>query len=143
MGDRRSFARRSDRPFDPGGVRVRVVSGRDREPRRVLAAARRGRDHSGSTDASDIATQSGYGPHLTIFAPGIRIQGAGSASDTAEFSGDGDSYAAPFVAGVAALYLQQHPQATPAEVKAAILAAATRDLVQNAGAAPSLLLHVI
>jgi subtilisin family serine protease len=97
----------------------------------------------GSTDASDIARQSGYGPHLTIFAPGIRIQGAGSASDKAEFSGDGDSYAAPFVAGVAALYLQQHPRATPAEVKNAILSAATRNVVKNAGAAPALLLHVV
>jgi len=97
----------------------------------------------GSTDASDVATQQGYGPHLTIFAPGVRIQGAGSASDTAEFSGDGDSYAAPFVAGVAALYLQKHPQAAAAEVKAAIVSAATRDVVKNAGAAPALLLHVI
>jgi subtilisin family serine protease len=97
----------------------------------------------GSTDASDVATQQGYGPHLTIFAPGVRIQGAGSASDTAEFSGDGDSYAAPFVAGVAALYLQKHQPATPAEVKAAILSAATRDAVKNAGAAPALLLHVV
>lgn len=96
----------------------------------------------GSTDAADIAKQSRYGPHLTIFAPGIRIQGAGSAGNTAEFSGDGDSYAAPFVAGVAALYLQQHPQATPAEVRNAILSAATRDVVKNAGAAPTLLLHV-
>ncbi len=97
----------------------------------------------GSTDASDVAKQSGYGPHLTIFAPGRRIQGAGSAGDATEFSGDGDSYAAPFVAGVAALYLQQHPQATPADVKHAILAAATRDVVKNAGAAPALLLRVI
>jgi subtilisin family serine protease len=98
---------------------------------------------AGSTDAADTAKQSGYGPRLTIFAPGIGIQGAGSASDTAAFSGDGDSYAAPFVAGVAALYLQQHPQATPAEVKAAIVAAATRDVVKNAGTAPPLLLHVV
>jgi subtilisin family serine protease len=97
----------------------------------------------GSTDAADVATQKGYGPRLTIFAPGARIQGAGSASDTAEFSGDGDSYAAPFVAGVAALYLQKHPQATPAEVKTAIVSAATRDVVKNAGSAPALLLHVI
>ena len=97
----------------------------------------------GATDAADVATQKGYGPHLTIFAPGARIQGAGSASDTAEFSGDGDSYAAPFVAGAAALYLQKHPQATPADVKTAIVSAATRDVVKNAGAAPALLLHVI
>ena len=96
----------------------------------------------GSTDASDVAAQSKYGSHLTIFAPGVRIQGAGSASDAAEFSGDGDSYAAPFVAGAAALYLQRHPQATPAEVKAAILAAATRGAVENVGTAPNLLLHI-
>jgi len=96
-----------------------------------------------ATDASDVAKQSGYGPHLTLFAPGIRIQGAGSASDTAEFSGDGDSYAAPFVAGVAALYLQKHPHAAPAEVKRAILAAATRDVVKNAGEAPNVLVNVV
>jgi subtilisin family serine protease len=96
----------------------------------------------GSTDASDTATQSGYGPHLTIFAPGTRIQAAGSASDAAEFSSDGDSYAAPFVAGAAVLYLQRHPQASPAEVKAAIVASATRGAVKNAGRAPNLLLHV-
>jgi subtilisin family serine protease len=105
-------------------------------PQRVTAAIT-----VGSTDASDAAKQSEYGPHLTIFAPGIRIQGAGSSSDTAEFSGDGDSYAAPFVSGVAALYLQRHPQATPAEVKGAIVSAATPDVVKNAGTAPRLLLH--
>jgi len=95
----------------------------------------------GSTDASDTARQNGYGPRLTMFAPGIRIAGAASTSDTAEFSGDGDSYAAPFVAGAAALYLQKHPQASPADVKAALLSAATRGVVKNAGRAPNVLLH--
>ena len=97
----------------------------------------------GSTDASDVAKQAGYGPHLTLFAPGVGIQGAGSAGDSAEFSGDGDSYAAPFVTGVAALYLKRHPQASPADVKTAIVAAATRNAVKNAGDAPALLLHVV
>lgn len=97
----------------------------------------------GSTDASDIAKQNGYGPHLTIFAPGLATQGAGNGSDRAEFAGDGDSYAAPLVAGVVALYLQQHPRATPAEVKDAIVAAATRGAVTNTGSAPNLLLHIV
>jgi subtilisin family serine protease len=105
-------------------------------PQRVTAAIT-----VGSTDESDAAIQSEYGPHLTIFAPGARIRGAGSGSDTAEFSGDGDSFAAPFVAGVAALYLQRHPLATPADVKAAIVSTATLDVVRNAGTAPRLLLH--
>ncbi len=96
-----------------------------------------------STDASDAAVRSGYGPHLTLFAPGAAIRGAGNASDASEFTDDGDSYAAPFVAGVAALYLQRHPLATPADVKEAILAAATRGVVRNCGTSPNLLLHVI
>jgi subtilisin family serine protease len=96
----------------------------------------------GSTSDADAAVQRGYGPHLTLFAPGVAIAGAGAVSDTAEFSADGDSYAAPFVAGAVALYLQQHPTATPAEVKNALLAAATRDVVKGGGAAPNLLLHV-
>jgi subtilisin family serine protease len=107
-------------------------------PQRVAEAIK-----AGSTNASDGAVQRGYGPHLTLFAPGVAIAGAGSASDTAEFTADGDSYAAAFVSGVAALYLQHHPSAAPTEVKNALLAAATRNVVKNAGAAPSLLLHVI
>ena len=96
-----------------------------------------------ATDASDAAVRSGYGPHLTLFAPGAAIRAAGNATDASEFTDDGDSYAAPFVAGVAALYLQRHPLATPADVKAAILAAATKGVVKNPGTSPNLLLHVI
>jgi subtilisin family serine protease len=97
----------------------------------------------GSTDQSDHAVQGAYGPHLTIFAPGVAVEGAGRASDTANFAGDGDSYAAPLAAGVAALYLQRHPGAPPGEVKRAIVASASRDVVRGAGTAPNLLLHVV
>jgi len=96
----------------------------------------------GSTNASDTARQGGYGPRLTMFAPGIGIEAAGSGSDTAEFSGDGDSYAAPLVSGAAALYLQRHPTASPVEIRRALVAAATRGVVKNAGTAPPVLLHV-
>jgi serine protease len=37
--------------------------------------------------------------------------------------------AVPHVAGVAALYLAEHPSATPAEVKSAILNAATSNAI--------------
>jgi len=96
-----------------------------------------------STTADDKTANGSYGPRLTIFAPGVGIPGAGGASDAATFSGDGDSYAAPIVAGVAALYLQQHPAAAPDEVKRAMLAAATRDVLANTGQSPNLLVHVI
>jgi aqualysin 1 len=97
----------------------------------------------GATMRDDRAMQSGYGPRLTLFAPGGAIEAAGRASDEATFSADGDSYAAPFAAGVAASYLETHPRASPDETKQAIVAAATRDAVRNVGQAANLLLHTI
>src|SRR5262245_21545766 len=96
-----------------------------------------------STTSSDQAANSEYGPRLTIFAPGVAIPGAGRADDHATFTGDGDSYAAPIVAGVAALYLQHHPAATPEDVKRAILAGATRDVLGRTGQSPNLLVHLV
>jgi subtilisin family serine protease len=97
----------------------------------------------GSTSRTDGPATSGYGLGLTLFAPGIEIPGAGNLGDTATFTADGDSYAAPLVAGVGAIYLQHHPSAGAAEVKKAIVAAATRGVVTNPGQAPNLLLHTI
>ncbi len=96
-----------------------------------------------STDRDDRAANHQYGPALTLFAPGMAIEAAGNAGDTATFTGDGDSYAAPFAAGVAALYLEAHPGAAPAAVKAALVASATRGVVRSAGRSPNLLLHVV
>ena len=96
-----------------------------------------------STSPGDAAVQSGYGPHLTLFAPGVGIEGAGNAGDSATFTADGDSYAAPFAAGVAALYLQRHPLATPGEVKQALVSSATPGVVANAGRSPNLLVHLV
>ena len=96
-----------------------------------------------STRQNDRAISHRYGPALTLFAPGGAIEAAGSASDDATFTGDGDSYAAPFVSGAIALYLASHPRATPAQIKAALIASATRGVVVDAGASPNLLLHLI
>jgi len=96
-----------------------------------------------STSSKDAAGRSGYGPRLTLFAPGIAIDGAGNASDAATFTADGDSYAAPFAAGVAALYLQRHPLAAPGEVKQALVSSATPGVVANAGRSPNLLVHLV
>ena len=43
--------------------------------------------------------------------------------------GSGTSFAAPHVAGTAAIYLGNHPSAKPAEVKSAILTAATQSKI--------------
>lgn len=76
---------------------------------------------------------SNHGPCVDLFAPGSRIISAGIDSDTDSASWSGTSMAVPHVAGVAALYLADHPSATPAQVTVAMLAATTKDKVTGAG----------
>lgn len=107
-------------------------------PQRVAAAIT-----VGSSTIDDNSLQRDYGPLLTLFAPGANIEAAGRTSDSATFSADGDSYAAPFAAGVTALYLEAHPSASPAEVKRALVDAAVRGRLRGIGDAPNLLLRAI
>ena len=98
------------------------------------------------TDASDTPLRDDYGPALTIFAPAVSVTGAGLRDEGRGFTPtrekSGDSYAAPIVAGVAALYLERHPTASPAEVRRAIIDAATTGVVKGAGQSPNRLLHL-
>ena len=97
----------------------------------------------GAATRENAAVQTHYGPTLTLFAPGVQIEAAGRLSDTATFVADGDSYAAPFAAGVVALYLEGHAGAAPAEVKRALIDGATRGALDHVGEAPNRLLHVV
>ena len=91
----------------------------------------------GATDSTDNRWQySDYGSCVSLFAPGVYITSADYYTDNATAIMTGTSMAAPHVAGVAALYLQAHPSATPAQVKQALLANATSgDVVNPAGTA--------
>ncbi|MCB1583210.1 MAG: S8 family serine peptidase [Xanthomonadales bacterium] len=97
----------------------------------------------GSTTSSDARSSfSNYGSCLDIYAPGSSITSTWSTSNTATNTISGTSMASPHVAGVAALYLDDNPNATPAQVEAAIENAAIANKVSDAKTgSPNLLLN--
>ncbi|MCP2165819.1 S8 family peptidase [Goodfellowiella coeruleoviolacea] len=87
-----------------------------------------------ATNRSDMrAMWANYGPCVDVFAPGVDITSAWIDSDTDSTTLSGTSMAAPHATGAAAIYLSEHPTATPAEVSAELAAAATPNVVGNAG----------
>lgn len=88
----------------------------------------------GATGSDDSrASFSNFGKCLDLFAPGTGITSTWHTSTTAANTISGTSMASPHVAGVAALYLQGAPSASPAAVTSAVLAAATTNIVTKAG----------
>jgi subtilisin family serine protease len=82
-----------------------------------------------STDAK--ASYSNYGACVDFFAPGSSITSASHSSSTGSSVKSGTSMAAPHVAGVAALYLQSNPAATPQQVRDALYAGTTKGIVTS------------
>ena len=95
-----------------------------------------------ATDSSDRKPSwANVGTCVDWFAPGISITSAWNSSDTATNTISGTSMATPHTSGVAALYLQSTPTATPAQVQSALRANATPGVVVSAGSgSPNLLL---
>lgn len=88
----------------------------------------------GATTSTDArASYSNYGTCLDLFAPGSSITSAWYTSNTATNTISGTSMATPHVAGVAALYLQSNPSATPATVANALIGNTTPNVVSSRG----------
>ncbi|GAB7045643.1 S8 family peptidase [Catenuloplanes indicus] len=98
----------------------------------------------GATSSTDArASWSNYGSVLDLFAPGVSITSAWTASNTATYTGSGTSFSAPHVAGTAAQYLSANPSASPATVHSAVVNNATPNVVSNPGSgSPNRLLFV-
>jgi subtilisin family serine protease len=99
----------------------------------------------GSTDSNDSRSSfSNYGTCVDIFAPGGNITSASHTSTTGTASMSGTSMASPHVAGAAALYLAGNPNATPAQVRDALVNNATSGKVTNPGSgSPNRLLYTL
>ena len=96
-----------------------------------------------ATDRTDSKPAwANVGSCVDLFAPGVAITSDWDTGDTATRTISGTSMASPAVAGAAALYLSTHPAATPTQVRAALVRAATVGVVQGHATAPDRLLHV-
>ena len=97
----------------------------------------------GASDSADQqASFSNFGKCVDIYAPGVGITSSYIGSPTTYASMSGTSMASPHVAGVAALYLQANPTATPAQVATALTNASTKNVVLKLGAgSPNQLLY--
>ncbi len=93
---------------------------------------------TGQTDAR--ASFSNVGNCVDWFAPGVSITSAWSSSDSATNTISGTSMATPHTAGVAALYLQTSPGASPATVRTALYDLTTKSIVTSARTANNHLL---
>ena len=96
----------------------------------------------GATTKTDAKTSwSNYGKCVDWFAPGLSITSAWIGSSNTETNTiSGTSMAAPHTAGVAALYLQSNPGASPQGVRDALYANTTKGVVANSKTANNHLL---
>jgi len=124
------------------GISYAAAAGNDNEDACISLSYPNAIVVGSSTEFDSRSFFSNFGSCVDMFAPGSDIWSAGIASNTARQQFSGTSMATPHVAGVMALYLQQNPGYTPAQVKAGLLASATSGAISDPRGTPNLLLKL-
>jgi subtilisin family serine protease len=115
------------------GISVVVAAGNSNANACSVSPARaRSAITVGATDSNDVRARfSNFGSCVDLFAPGEDIQSAWLNGNYRRLNGT--SMAAPHVAGVAALALQENPSRTPLEVVRLIVSSGTRSVLKSVG----------
>ncbi|MFN8650826.1 MAG: S8 family serine peptidase [Gemmatimonadales bacterium] len=124
------------------GITVVVAAGNDngdacttspaRVPAAITVAASSISNLSLSPGARDVpASFSNWGSCVTLFAPGVSVLSADGRTTSGYLTMSGTSMAAPHVTGAVALLLARTPRATPADIKASLVARATASAVDS------------
>ena len=128
------------------GVTVVVAAGNSNadacnySPARVPAAI----TVAATTSSDSRASYSNFGKCIDVFAPGSSVTSAWYTSTTAIATLSGTSMAAPHVAGIAAVSLAVNGAQSPSQLESSIAAAATANVVTQAGTgSPNLLAFVV
>lgn len=116
------------------GVTVVVSAGNEnKNAERSSPARAREAISVSATDRSDTRASFANFGKVELFAPGVSIRAAALTDDVSYSWHNGTSFSAPIVAGAAALYLANHPGASPAEVRGVLENTATAGIVSNPG----------
>ncbi len=88
------------------------------------------RDYAnGFNSGTTSYTGMNYGTCVDLYAPGVNLTTVYGRNGQPSGGFSGTSFASPMVAGAAALYLQSHPTASPAEVQSAVISNATSNVI--------------
>ncbi|MGW7099879.1 S8 family peptidase [Streptomyces sp. NPDC054838] len=132
-GDRSAALNDAATALSDAGVLPVVAAGNSSKDACLVSPASAARVVTvGATNKYDEETDfSNFGTCLTLYAPGQDITsaklGGGSVAE------NGTSMASPHVAGVAVLYKQAHPAATPAEIAEFLSVGSSKDVLSSVG----------